>query len=149
MPRKAVKGQGGGGGDEDALAQLVTLGVLAAVVVLAVGMILLIGTKNAANGFSQIYLVEKTLPPAIGAGVPYPVSFAIENFEGRDAAYSYSIGDANGSVMKTGGAIVGKGGRRTIRESIVLRQRGTQKIFITVKVDGGRELSLFFTVNVV
>ena len=143
---KRRKGDGDGG---DAQAQLVVQGVLAAVIVLAVGMMLLIGTKNAQNGFSQIYLEEKALPKSIGAGAPYPVTFVIENFEGRDASYSYEIKDAYGFAMRTGGAIVGKDGKKTITETVQLKQKGAQKIFITVIVDGGRELSLFFPVGVV
>lgn len=145
MP-KPEKERGDGG---DVQTQLFAQGVLAAIIVLAVGMVLLISTKNAQQGFSQIYLDEKALPKTIGAGSPYPVTFIIQNFEGRDASYSYEIMDANGFAMKTGGAIVENNGRKTIKETVQLRQRSVQKIFIHVKVDGGRELSLFFPVTVV
>ncbi|MFH1200519.1 MAG: DUF1616 domain-containing protein [Candidatus Micrarchaeota archaeon] len=138
------------GGEErvDAQAELVIKGVLVATIVLAVGMFLLLNAKTQAEGFSQIYLNENAIPKTIGAGQPLPVAFTIENYEGRQMRYSYSISDSNGTVLKTGSAAIDNGAGRQVVESVQLKEQGQQKVFISVKPDSGKELSLYFPVQV-
>ncbi|MFH1106577.1 MAG: hypothetical protein V1787_01650 [Candidatus Micrarchaeota archaeon] len=142
MARRKAEDNGG------TQAELVTQGVLAAAIVLAVGMILLMAAKGSQEGFSQIFLDEKAIPPSASAGALYPVTFVIENFEGRSAMYAYSVKDSGGAELGEGAVIVADGKRMAVTETVVLNTRGAQKVFIYVSVDGMRELSLFFPVDV-
>jgi len=90
--------------------------------------------------FSQVYLDQKTAISSISPNAEFPVSFFIENFEGKTAEYSYRI-IAENQIKKQGTISLQDKEKKEITENISfsLSHPDKQKVLIEIRKAGKTE----------
>mgnify|MGYP001589973585 CR=1 FL=1 len=106
-------------------------------------LILLMLQNREAEKFTQISLIEKTLPDGAILGKPFVFGFQIKNLQGIDGNYGYKI-KLDGEIILQNHLTVKRSEIKHIFLEIPKTQSGSHVVRIEVNSDGQKNYDLFF-----
>ncbi len=119
-------------------------GFLLGMVLLAAVMIYTTAATTNEEHFSQILLNDRLHTPQAVEGLPYTFAFTIENHEGRDAVYQYTV-SVGGTPLSNRKIIVESSGAYLVTEKIPPLSYQEVRVDVQVRKDNAEKpLTLFF-----
>ncbi|MBI5225544.1 hypothetical protein HY989_06760 [Candidatus Micrarchaeota archaeon] len=106
-------------------------------------LILLLLQNREAEKFTQISLIEKTLPDRVMGGKPFVFGFQIKNLEGKDMAYGY-LAKLDGEIILQNRLTVKRLETKPVFLEAPKTQNGPHVIRIEVNSDEQKQYALFF-----
>ncbi len=142
-PRKIKKNEGSIiGKEKDDIFKYILLSA----VLLTIAMFLLISNKPIER-YSQLSLMESTLPDSVDVGTRFTFGFEILNREGGNGVYEYSV-LLDGEEINSKKIVVEDQERKTVFENALIREVGEHRI--DVKAESlGKSYNVFFKIDVV
>jgi hypothetical protein len=98
--------------------------------------------------YSEVNLIEKTLPSQIEAGTKFTFGFEIYNHEGKGRIYTYSI-KVDGKEMANKKIVVENKAQKEIYEALAITEKGGHKIVIDIDLENEKKYSLFFHIDAI
>ena len=111
--------------------------VAATLVLVSLSIVFALSSLKGQEHFTELYFSEAI--SSASSGEEKTVSFTIENHEGKETSYSYTV-SLNGADAAAGKVAIASGGKKTIEESIVFSSAG--EVFLKVDITDPKELDI-------
>lgn len=121
--------------------------ILLSAAIFSAGMFFMIN-QEPGEQFSQLSLIDKSLPVRVEAGTRFTFGFEALNHEGRGMVYEYSVlvdGEETGRKK----IALQNGERKVFYEDALIAGRGAHEIGVLLEREGKPPLSVFFRLEVV
>ncbi len=121
--------------------------VIVALLLFSILMVLMI-SKRQQEGYSQLSLIEKSLPNNLERGTAFTFGFEVQNHEGREAMYEYFI-YLDGREQKSSKVVLANEEVRTFFEGLQINEAGPHTVSVSMVGPEGKGYDVFFKIGII